>query len=250
MAKARRAARQAALRTGMPIKESRPSYHAHVETPLGTVLLCTDAACLTGLYFVDQRDCPAPDGTPLPFKPSHGMHRGREIRLLRIRQEANLSLFEDKPAAAASRVRQGQLSSSRARNGVALGALKPLEKDMPAAALDLLRLARSELRDYFSGARREFTVPLRASGSSFQQAVWRALLDIPYGRYVSYGDIARQLGRPASHARAVGTAVGANPVSIIIPCHRVVSGAKAMTGYSGGLARKLALLEIEGMAIA
>jgi O-6-methylguanine DNA methyltransferase len=106
------------------------------------------------------------------------------------------------------------------------------------------------LQDYFSDALQEFSVPVAMAGSEFQRAVWQALLDIPYGRYVSYGDIARQIGRSTSHARAIGTAVGANPISIIVPCHRVVSGSRAMTGYSGGLTRKLALLKLEGVAIA
>lgn len=235
-------------------RSSGSVHHAHVDTPLGTVLLCADATCLTGLYFVDQLDCPkvgeTNDAIPLPRKPSDGMHHGRAIRLLRIRQTANLPLFDDEgvaPAAQASRERP--IFNTQGAD-LLLGPLTPLDEEMPAAALAILQLARDELQAYFQGKLKVFSVPVHASGSVFQQAVWRALIEIPYGRHVSYGDIAKQLERPASHARAIGTAVGANPVSIIIPCHRVVSGTKAMTGYSGGLSRKLALLEIEGMTIA
>ena len=102
---------------------------------------------------------------------------------------------------------------------------------------------------YFQGQLKTFRVPLALVGTPFQQKVWQALLDIPYGTYVSYGDVARAAGFTPGHGRPVGTAVGRNPITIIVPCHRVLAGNGKLTGYTGGLARKLALLEIEGFAL-
>ncbi|MBX3602739.1 MAG: methylated-DNA--[protein]-cysteine S-methyltransferase [Rubrivivax sp.] len=110
----------------------------------------------------------------------------------------------------------------------------------------LVQAAR-EFADYFAGRRRHFTVPLDPQGTPFQQQVWRALLAIAPGRTTSYGALAAQLGRPAA-ARAVGAAVGRNPVAIIVPCHRVVGSSGALTGYAGGLPRKRALLALEAPA--
>jgi methylated-DNA-[protein]-cysteine S-methyltransferase len=104
--------------------------------------------------------------------------------------------------------------------------------------------ARAELAEYFAGTRRRFDVPVRPQGTPFQEAVWRLLCDIACGETTSYGRIAQALGRPQG-ARAVGAAVGRNPVSILVPCHRVVGGHGALTGYAGGLTRKEALLELE-----
>jgi len=109
-----------------------------------------------------------------------------------------------------------------------------------------LRLAKSQLADYFAGKRQSFDIPLDlAQGSEFQQRVWRALLQIPYGRYSTYGELAQYLGQ-AQAARAVGMAVGRNPLSIIVPCHRVVGANGALTGYAGGIWRKMDLLQREG----
>lgn len=100
-----------------------------------------------------------------------------------------------------------------------------------------------ELAEYFAGERRAFSVPLAMEGSDFQRSVWRALVEIPYGETVSYGELARRLG---SVARAVGLANGANPLPIIVPCHRVIGADGSLTGFGGGLAIKRALLELEG----
>jgi methylated-DNA-[protein]-cysteine S-methyltransferase len=109
----------------------------------------------------------------------------------------------------------------------------------------LLRRAGDQLAEYFAGTRRDFDLPLAPSGSSFQRQVWAELLRIRYGRTVSYGDIARRLGLPPGASRAVGLANGANPISIIIPCHRVIGADGSLTGYGGGLARKRFLLDLE-----
>ena len=108
-----------------------------------------------------------------------------------------------------------------------------------------LQQAAQELAEYFASTRRAFSVPLDPQGTAFQRSVWQALRGIRSGQLHSYGALAQQLGRPAA-ARAVGAAVGRNPVSVIVPCHRVVGGDGALTGYAGGLHRKQALLALEG----
>ncbi len=111
----------------------------------------------------------------------------------------------------------------------------------------LLQQAASELNDYFAGRRHRFDLPLDLSaGTPFQQMVWRALLEIPFGHTRSYGDIGTTIGKPTA-TRAVGGAIGRNPLSIVVPCHRVIGAHGALTGYSGGMARKVALLQLEGV---
>ena len=101
---------------------------------------------------------------------------------------------------------------------------------------------------YFSGKEPRFTPPLHPFGSPFRKAVWEILLQIPYGQTITYGDIARRLAKGGKmSAQAVGGAVGHNQVSIIIPCHRVVGINGNLTGYAGGIAKKIALLELEGV---
>lgn len=109
-----------------------------------------------------------------------------------------------------------------------------------------LAQAAAEFAAYFDNSQAAFTVPLDPQGSDFQQAVWRMLLTIAPGRLSTYGQIARQLGR-ADGARAVGSAVGRNPMAIIVPCHRVVGHDGRLTGYAAGLPRKEALLRHEGV---
>ena len=144
----------------------------------------------------------------------------------------------------------GSLLLARTANGLA-GAWFAAQKHHPAA-IDaptrdddpLLRRAAMQLAAYFEGDPSRFDLPLDLLGTPFQQAVWRELLAIERGRTCSYGDIARKLGSPTS-GRAVGAAVGRNPLSVIVPCHRVVGSNGGLTGYAGGLERKTALLQIE-----
>ena len=113
----------------------------------------------------------------------------------------------------------------------------------------LLREAGRQLQAYFEGRLRRFELPLDLrAGTAFQQAVWHALCDIGHGQLARYGDLAQQLGKPQA-ARAVGAAVGRNPVSIIVPCHRVLGSSGALTGYAGGLWRKQSLLRTEGHSL-
>lgn len=106
--------------------------------------------------------------------------------------------------------------------------------------------AISQLDEYFKGTRSTFDLPLDLQGgTAFQQSVWQALLAIPCGGTTSYGLLGQRIGRPAA-MRAVGAAVGRNPVCVVVPCHRVVGANGALTGYAGGLERKTALLQLEG----
>lgn len=114
-----------------------------------------------------------------------------------------------------------------------------------SAEADHLGAARRQLEEYFAGDRTEFDLRVDTAGTPFQQAVWQALATIPYGDIVSYRDIAEQIGRPSS-ARPVGGAVGANPVPIVLPCHRVIGSSGTLTGFGPGLASKVTLLELEG----
>jgi methylated-DNA-[protein]-cysteine S-methyltransferase len=120
----------------------------------------------------------------------------------------------------------------------------PIEAPVSPRQRWLLQAAR-ELREFFAGERSAFDVPIDARGTPFQRSVWQALQRIPCGELHRYGELAAQLGRPAA-ARAVGAAVGRNPVSVIVPCHRVVGADGSLTGYAGGLPRKEALLALEG----
>jgi len=104
--------------------------------------------------------------------------------------------------------------------------------------------AVEQLDEWFAGDRRDFDLALAPRGSTFQREVWDVLRRIPFGETTTYGDVAAQVGRPGS-ARAIGAAVGHNPIGIIVPCHRVVGASGALTGYAGGLDRKKWLLEHE-----
>lgn len=129
-------------------------------------------------------------------------------------------------------------------DGAALTKVEFCAGPCAAPQSDLLRQAAQQLAEYFSGARRSFSVPLAPQGTPFQRAVWRALCDIPYGQTRSYGQIAAAVGNPRA-ARAVGMACNRNPIGIVIPCHRVVGANGALTGYAGGMDKKAALLALE-----
>ena len=112
----------------------------------------------------------------------------------------------------------------------------------------VLQDTKRQLDEWFAGTRTEFDLPLDLqAGTAFQQDVWRALLAIPRGGHTSYGALSRQLGRPLA-VRAVGAAVGRNPLSVVVPCHRVLGADGSLTGYAGGLDRKTALLRLEGVS--
>lgn len=149
----------------------------------------------------------------------------------------------------------GRLLLAATETGLAGAWFHEGQRDTPApdavarwtrdATHPLLQRTAQVLERYFAGDTAGFDLPLDLSaGTGFQQAVWQALCLIEPGRTVSYGEVARAIGRPSA-VRAVGAAVGANPVSVIVPCHRVMGANGSLTGYSGGLHRKVALLALE-----
>lgn len=144
-------------------------------------------------------------------------------------------------------------ASAAAVTGVFFGPHKGVEQRHRVAGAEwraqdddpLLVAARIQLTEYFAGARRGFDLPLAPAGTSFQLGVWAALREIPYGTTRSYGELARRLGLAPSASRAVGLANGANPLSVLVPCHRVIGADGSLTGFGGGLARKRFLLDLE-----
>ena len=111
-----------------------------------------------------------------------------------------------------------------------------------------LREPVSQLKAYFSGRLKQFDLLLAAEGTEFQNRVWKALRDVPFGRTASYGDIARAVGNPAA-SRAVGLANGRNPIAIVVPCHRIIGSTGRLVGYGGGLSCKRTLLNLEGVML-
>ena len=108
----------------------------------------------------------------------------------------------------------------------------------------VLRAAHNQLDQYFAGSRKRFELPLGPNGTPFQRAVWNAIAQVPWGETLTYAELASRAGRPGS-ARAAGAATGRNPLSIIVPCHRIVGSDGSLTGYAGGLDRKQKLLALE-----
>lgn len=125
---------------------------------------------------------------------------------------------------------------------------KPAAAAGSGEATRILRETERQLSDYFAGRRREFDLPLAPTGTEFQLATWRALQNVSFGETISYGELARRMGRPRA-VRAVGTANGANPIAIIVPCHRVIGADGTLTGYGGGLDKKRRLLSLEGVLL-
>lgn len=136
-------------------------------------------------------------------------------------------------------------------NSKALIALSSEKMDVPLVkSLEdkILKRTVKELDEYFSGKRKKFTVPLDLEGTPFQKRVWQALLDIPFGKTISYKELAKNIKNEKA-IRAVGGANGKNPVSIIVPCHRVIAADGKLGGYSDGLPKKIKLLEMEGVKV-
>ncbi len=135
-----------------------------------------------------------------------------------------------------------------ASGGAVVGVYLPDHKGAPPASEageeTLLARARAQLREYFEGERLDFDLPLSATGTAFQEQVWAQLRGIPFGERRSYGALAKALGKPGA-SRAVGAANGRNPLSIVVPCHRVVGADGRLTGYAGGEAAKRWLLDHE-----
>ena len=225
-------------------------FHALIASPLGDILLAADAHSLAGLYFTDQRDCPQVSGlapaTKTVSQPSAGTLHGRATRSLKAvpagEVAAKGSLFETPPAQATGTL-------SRSPSDGRASTLRLLQSETPASALAVFRQTTQELDEYWRGERKVFDVPLSPQGTAFQQRVWKALLAVPCGATLSYGELGQQAGLGEGHGRAVGTAVGSNPISILIPCHRILAHNRSLNGYGGGLDRKMRLLQLEGLAI-
>ncbi|NVB40914.1 methylated-DNA--[protein]-cysteine S-methyltransferase [Pseudenhygromyxa sp. WMMC2535] len=136
------------------------------------------------------------------------------------------------------------VASQTAITAILLPGFEPLAS-APGSRRGCLAAAADQLEAYFAGRRRRFELPLAPAGTSFQREVWAALETIPFGETRSYGELAASLGRPTA-SRAIGAANGRNPISIVVPCHRVIGADGSLTGYAGGLAAKRWLLEHEG----
>jgi methylated-DNA-[protein]-cysteine S-methyltransferase len=186
--------------------------HAVVDSPVGPITLLATDGRLTGLYLSEGRHPPAPEqfGAPQFGAPQFGA-----------------------PQFGAPQFGAPQFGAPQSRAPDAA----------PFAA------AATQLGEYFAGRLTSFDLPVTMMGTAFQRLVWSALPDIPYGTTVSYRELAALIGRPSA-ARAVGLANGRNPVSIIVPCHRVIGSDGSLTGYGGGLERKRYLLDLERRAAA
>jgi len=183
-------------------------WHGYVDTPLGKALVLGTAGAVTGLYF----DC-------YPHTPRLGPAvSGDDARLAEPGGEPDKDVNGD---ASPSRL-DGRAGRHEAT----------------------FTEARRQLDEYFDGLRSAFTLAVDPPGTAFQRAVWKALLEIPYGETTTYGALAAGLGRPQA-SRAVGAANGANPISIVIPCHRVVGAGGGLTGYGWGIEKKSWLLNHE-----
>lgn len=138
----------------------------------------------------------------------------------------------------------GLAENGRALTNVFFGnSVRP--KEFVLEETPLLRRGAMELAEYFAKERQTFDLPLELEGTPFEQQVWQTLLKIPYGQTWSYGQLAKAIGRPTA-SRAVGRANGRNPLSIFVPCHRVIGASGSLTGYAGGLEAKIFLLRLEG----
>ncbi len=178
-----------------------------VESPVGRMELVAEAGSLTRAHFLVE----APGGDEPVVDNASGMP-----------------------------VRADPLGEEESRRGAGGRVSEETGSDNP-----VLQEAHHQFEAYFAGELREFDIPLAARGTPFQRRVWDELTRIPFGVTASYGEIAARLGMPAGASRAVGTANGANPIAIIVPCHRVIGANGKLVGYAGGLERKRQLLDLE-----
>ncbi|MDP2452412.1 MAG: methylated-DNA--[protein]-cysteine S-methyltransferase [Polaromonas sp.] len=197
------------------------------QSPLGTIIIAATHQGLAGLWFEGQRHLPRELLAPTLVASRTALPPEGALRLRPGKAGSAAPAGEEEPAT--------PVASRRT-------AMWPSDPEHP-----VLKEVMRQLGEYFAGRRTEFDVPLDlAHGTAFQQSVWQALLAIPQGGTASYSEVGRRIGKPAA-VRAVGAAVGRNPVSIIVPCHRVMGANGALTGYAGGLDRKTALLKLEGV---
>ena len=173
-----------------------------------------------------------------------GAHRDAASRADRGLASAMRHAALDTPLGPLLLVSDGGALTQATFDGTPPPASRPETDAVGCADLTVLEDAARALASYFRGEPVAFRVPLRLGGTPFQERVWAALADVPWGETVSYGTLASRLGVPLG-AQAVGAANGANPAAVVVPCHRVVGADGALVGYAGGLERKRALLELE-----
>lgn len=222
-------------------------FHAVISSPLGDILLTADERHLVGLHFTNQRDCPHIQGLDNTTdetisQPSAGTIKGQPLRALKAfsasQATENRELFATQ-----------DLAPTSVNIDPAAMSLRLLQDATPTAVLAIFQQTQTELTEYWRGQRQVFDIALAPQGSVFQKKIWRALLAVPCGATLSYGQLGEHAGLGAGHGRAVGTAVGSNPISIIIPCHRILAHDRALNGYGGGLGRKIHLLQLEGLVV-
>ncbi|MBC5808432.1 MAG: cysteine methyltransferase [Candidatus Eremiobacter antarcticus] len=157
----------------------------------------------------------------------------------------SISIFDSPVGPLLARASHGRLVELSFYHRVSTGAHVATDADAGSGAV--LEATQAQIMEYFAHKRTTFELPLELRGPTFHQRVWEALCEIPYGKTASYGQLAAGLGVPDS-ARAVGAANGANPIAIIVPCHRVIGADGSLVGYGGGLHRKRLLLDLESHA--
>ncbi|HCN72802.1 MAG TPA: hypothetical protein DIS96_14270 [Pusillimonas sp.] len=217
-------------------------FHQEIETPLGSAVLTADTTGLAGFYFSDQRDYPLQlehPGRQKISNPQAGQYEGEILRQCRV------FAHDDNPSAVKRHALHAKLNWERG----AIARLPDGISPVPDSISRYFRLATQELDAYFRGRLKRFSVPLCFKGTDFQLKIWETLANLPAGQLISYGELGGAAGVSPRAYRAVGGAVGRNPLSIIVPCHRVVASNRQLTGYGGGLARKVALLEHEGFQV-
>ncbi|WP_035764039.1 methylated-DNA--[protein]-cysteine S-methyltransferase [Arthrobacter sp. H20] len=190
--------------------------HIFIASPIGRLLLVAERGALTAVYHEAHDPPPIPSAVGVPF--------------------ATISGQRTVSSAPAGPVGKGLGAKELSDNGATVASLK--------AEAATFERASEQFCAYFAGQRRAFSLPVHAAGTDFQQRVWAAVLDIPYGETRSYKELAAQLGNP-SMGRAVGAAIRVNPLAIIIPGHRVVRSTGGITGYSAGPETKRFLLDLE-----
>jgi methylated-DNA-[protein]-cysteine S-methyltransferase len=196
----------------IPGENNMTTYYTYLDNPFQTLLLTSDGRMLTGLFLVEQ-------------------NKGQQVG-------AERSIDGALPSG-----RRSNLQAFRHSGSIQIGA-DWVRHDESAPFME----AKRQLTAYFHGELKAFDLPLRLCGTEFQQRVWEELRRIPYGSTISYGELAQRVGNPNA-SRAVGLANGRNPISIVVPCHRVIGANGKLTGYSGGVARKEALLALEASVL-
>lgn len=198
---------------------NQPEFSCELSTPLGRLTICANADGISRIEFIDA-DSSLPATSALTQSP--------QLKLLTSLNAA--------PVLGASAEKPALMLVADAAADPRLGAEQLAKAHLQQASL--------QLQQYFAGDRQHFTLQLAATGTRFQQQVWQALCAIPFAHSCSYGAIAQALQNPKA-VRAVGAANGRNPIAIVVPCHRVIGANGSLTGYAGGLQRKLWLLQHE-----